>query len=91
MNKEELLMQEAAKAYAWSVGDEVIEPKIEENKGQQILNEDKNEEIEKAKMDCNRPKSELIKIWRKISEINPVKAEKLDKIIGELEAWQNTK
>jgi hypothetical protein len=40
MNKEELLMQEAAKAYAWSVGEEVVEPKIEENKdGQQILNE----------------------------------------------------
>ena len=49
----------------------------------------KHEEIERIKQECNHPKSELIRLLSKLEEVSPTQAEKLSKIIGRLETWQN--
>jgi len=52
---------------------------------------DKEEWIERIKNECNHPKSDLIRLWKKMQIISPSKAEKLGKIIGQIEAWQRAK
>jgi hypothetical protein len=59
--------------------------KTEEEK----MSAEKIEKIQHIKQECNRPKSELIRLLSKLEEVSPAQAEKLSKIIGRLEVWQN--
>ncbi len=50
----------------------------------------KKELIKQIKHDVNNPKSELIRLQSRLEEISKSQAEKLGKIIGRLENWQNS-
>jgi len=50
----------------------------------------KKEKIAYIKSECNGPKSDLMRLHSKLQDISPSHAAKLDKIIAELEYWQNS-
>ena len=50
----------------------------------------KKELLESIQHDINHPKHELICILSKLQEIDPKRAEKLSRIIGKLEGFQNS-
>jgi hypothetical protein len=52
-----------------------------------MTNEQKKE-LEHLKRELSQPKRQLIDIYRKVEEISPAQARKLDKIIERLEAFQ---
>ena len=51
---------------------------------------EKAAEILRLKKECNSAKDALIYIERRIRELSNSEADKLGKIIGRLEHWQNT-
>lgn len=49
-----------------------------------------NDKLETIKTDANQPKSELMRLQSKLIELGfTKKANQLEKIIGNLENWQN--
>jgi hypothetical protein len=52
--------------------------------------DNKKDELERLKLECNRSKSELIKICDKMAVISFSEAGKLDRIIAKIESWQNS-
>lgn len=51
----------------------------------------KKETIAYIKHECNSPKSQLIRLASDLEKVSPAQSEKLNKIIGRLEAWQNAR
>ena len=48
------------------------------------------EKIKTIKKDATKPKELLISLYREMAVISPTQAQKLEKIILRLEAWQNS-
>lgn len=53
------------------------------------MTQDDRDELTFLKREVNPIKSDLMDILRKVEAISPSQAAKLERIIGNLEAWQN--
>ena len=54
------------------------------------MTKEQREEIRSLKMSANSPKSDLLALAATIGDISESQADKLYRIIGQLEAWQNS-